>query len=90
MENCKISWLLVCTILGTIIGLGIGKAIYQPEEPHTDAEIQDLETKYTVDDFNQDYAVDLKQDGFLVVDEQGECYFVPHEQLETWFLEMNL
>ena len=46
---------------------------------------------YTPMDFRENYAIDLKPDGYLIVDSHdGECYYVPFGQLEDWFLEMNL
>lgn len=47
--------------------------------------------EYTPSDFNSNYDVDLKPDGYLIVDRyDGECYYVPFGELEDWFIEMNL
>ena len=42
------------------------------------------------DEFKTNYKIDLKPDGYLILDEQDELYFVPFDGLEDWFLEMNL
>jgi hypothetical protein len=50
----------------------------------------EVKSDYKPYDFLRDYSIDLKQDGYLILDEQGEVYYVPFDQLEEWFLEMNL
>jgi hypothetical protein len=50
----------------------------------------EVKSDYKPYDFLRDYSIDLKQDGYLILDEQGEVYYVPFNQLEEWFLEMNL
>lgn len=45
---------------------------------------------YKPEDFKSDYQIDLKQDGYLILDEKGDVYYVPFDKLEDWFLEMNL
>lgn len=46
--------------------------------------------EYTPQDFKKNYEIDLKQDGYLILDEKGDVYYVPFDELEEWFLEMNL
>lgn len=54
-------------------------------------EINSLEGSWTPQDFSDDYIIDLKPDGYLVVDTyDGECYYVPFGELEDWFMEMNM
>ena len=45
---------------------------------------------YTPEDFKQNYAIDLKPDGYLILDEDSNVYYVPFKDLEVWFLEMNM
>lgn len=52
-----------------------GENIYCEYEPH---------------DFKRNYSIDLKPDGYLILDEQGEVWYVPFDELEGWFLKMNL
>jgi hypothetical protein len=60
--------------------------------PHvrTDEGQTDIYTDYTPEDYHENYGIDLKQDGYLIKDSEGEIYYVPHFDLEDWFLRMNL
>jgi hypothetical protein len=49
-----------------------------------------IEVKYKPSEFKSNYQIDLKQDAYLVMDQDGEVYYVPFDELENWFLEMNL
>jgi hypothetical protein len=55
--------------------------------PHTEG---DIYTDYTPQDFKMNYQIDLKQDGYLILDTNGDVYYVPFFDLEDWFLRMNL
>lgn len=46
--------------------------------------------EYTPQDFKKNYEIDLKQDGYLILDEKGDVYYVPFDELEEWFLDDNL
>ena len=40
--------------------------------------------------FHKDYTIDLRQDGYLIKDQDGNIHYVPRNELETWFLDDNL
>jgi hypothetical protein len=64
-----------------------------PEPQSTNYEVlhdEDVYTDYEPHDFRRNYSIDLKQDGYLILDEQGEVWYVPFNELEEWFLKMNL
>ncbi len=47
--------------------------------------------EYEPEDFRQNYGIDLKPDGYLIYDNNdGEVYYVPFDELEQWFIEMNM
>ena len=41
-------------------------------------------------DFKMDYAIDLKPDGYVLVDEDGNCHWVEFDELEDYMLMLNL
>lgn len=50
----------------------------------------EIYTDYEPQDFKKNYEIDLKQDGYLIKDIDGEVYYVPHFDLEDWFMRINL
>jgi hypothetical protein len=50
----------------------------------------EIYTDYEPKDFKKNYEIDLKQDGYLIKDIDGEVYYVPHFDLEDWFMRINL
>ena len=40
--------------------------------------------------FKSNYQIDLKQDGYLILNQEGKICSVPIGQLEDWFLDDNL
>ena len=53
-------------------------------------EADSVYSDYKASDFKQNYAIDLKPDGYLILDEDSNVYYVPFKDLEVWFLEMNM
>ena len=53
-------------------------------------EADSVYSDYKASDFKQNYAIDLKPDGYLILDEDSNVYYVPFKNLEVWFLEMNM
>ena len=41
-------------------------------------------------DFNINYEIDLKQEGYVLVDEEGNCHWVEFNELEDYLLNLNL
>lgn len=54
-------------------------------EPYRDAQ-----TKQPVYGFHTDYQIDLKQDGYIIIDETGDQHRVELGKLEEFFLQDNL
>jgi len=50
----------------------------------------EIYTDYTPQDFKMNYQIDLKEDGYLILDTNGDVYYVPLFDLEDWFNRMNL
>lgn len=74
----------VLFILMCVMAVGF---TYNKTEEHVPQE----NIPYYPQEFKENYRIDLKQDGYLIVDSHdGECYFVPFGHLEDWFLKRNL
>ena len=50
----------------------------------------EIYTDYEPKDFKKNYEIYLKQDGNLIKDIDGDVYYVPHFDLEDWFMRINL
>jgi hypothetical protein len=86
---------LVGIVLGgalLLLSIGVAKTTKNWEQGMNAQKRINIPTyPYSPDDFKENYRVDLKPDGYLIVDSyDGECYFVPFGGLEDWFNEMNL
>jgi len=44
----------------------------------------------TPDYFNLDYKIDLQPEGYTIIDEDHQAYYVKAGELEEWFLDDNL
>ena len=45
---------------------------------------------YSPPHFKMNYVIDLKQDGYLIWDQQGNVSKVPFNELEEWFMKDNM
>lgn len=59
-------------------------------DENCDCDTNNIESNYKPSDFKTNYQIDLKQDGYLILDQYDEVYYVPYGQLEDWFLEDNM
>ena len=62
------------------------KSLHQLEQIKHD---DDVYCEYTPQDFKSNYQIDLKPNGYLILDQQGDVYYVPFGELEDWFIEDN-
>jgi hypothetical protein len=76
--------LIITLATAVLCGAAIASAILLTKKDDSK-----VHNPYSPSDFNSNYQIDLKQDGYLILDEDGEVYYVPFNQLENWFLEMN-
>jgi hypothetical protein len=93
IKRLKRDTLLLYFVLVGLIVLAIFTAIKLSKPDNSNDRIKstiEITNNYKPSDFKENYKIDLKQDGYLIEDQNGEVYFVPNGQLEVWFLEMNL
>lgn len=78
-----------------IIGLelqiaALALTFFLSDSEQTESKTKQVINTYKPSDFKSNYQIDLKQDGYLILDQQGEVYYVPFDSLEEWFIEDNI
>ena len=95
------NFIFQCIYAITLYAIVIGSVYYmiyyhphvtqeRPTELKQEADPGEIYCPYTPQDYEMDYGIDLKEDGYLILDSQGDVSYVPFFDLEDWFQRDNM